>query len=298
MNINLAFQQFIISKELQELSRKSISDYQQFIKPFLEYLGENARVSELSQERITKYQMMIHHKSISKATKATYLRNVKIFLAWLQKKYGGDYDISEIKLPRARKKNIHLYEKEEIELLFNSIHTESDWMTWRNKAIIALMLDSGLRQGEISSLRRENVSLSSNVMTVHGKGDKERVVPLGKFSKYMLGKFFNECPFSSEYVFCDRLGNQITTNAVKKFVYKLSEELPFSISSHKLRHNFATNFCLDQLHRNGQADVYQLKCIMGHESIETTNGYLHVAQEIFASENCISHLDMVYGVEN
>ncbi|MEG1145070.1 MAG: hypothetical protein RSE05_06865, partial [Clostridium sp.] len=72
--------------------------------------------------------------------------------------------------------------------------------------------------------------------------------------------------------------------------------LPFKFSSHKLRHNFATNYCIDHVRETGKSDVYDLSILMGHESIETTKKYEHFTHEIIASENSISHLDNVYKV--
>lgn len=69
----------------------------------------------------------------------------------------------------------------------------------------------------------------------------------------------------------------------------------FDLSSHKLRHNFATNYCIDHVRQTGKTDVYDLSILMGHESIETTKKYEHFAHEIIAAENNISHLDMCLG---
>lgn len=76
-------------------------------------------------------------------------------------------------------------------------------------------------------------------------------------------------------------------------VTKLSKKLPFDISSHKLRHNYATNYCLDQYGRNGQIDIYQLMYLLGHEEVKTTSRYLHFAYEYIATMNSISHVDHV-----
>ena len=76
-------------------------------------------------------------------------------------------------------------------------------------------------------------------------------------------------------------------------VTKLANQLQFELSSHKLRHNFATNYCIDQFTRNNQVDIYSLMYLMGHENIETTRRYLHFAMEIIASRETISHLDTI-----
>ena len=90
------------------------------------------------------------------------------------------------------------------------------------------------------------------------------------------------------------LGKPLSCNAIKVFANRLKHQLPFEFSSHKLRHNFATNYCIDHIHDSGNTNVYDLSIIMGHESIETTKKYEHFAHEMLALQNRISHLDKVY----
>ena len=76
-------------------------------------------------------------------------------------------------------------------------------------------------------------------------------------------------------------------------ISKISKKLPFEFSSHKLRHNFGTNYCLDQYDKYGQIDIYKLMVIMGHEDIKTTRKYLHIANSIIVARSNISHLDKI-----
>lgn len=131
-------------------------------------------------------------------------------------------------------------------------------------------------------------------MKVTGKGAKERLVSLGRASREFLDYYLSLCPHKSEYVFVGRLGAPITTNTVKIFVNKLKHKTGIDISSHKLRHNFATNYCIDSIRATGNSNVYDLSILLGHESIETTRIYEHFAHEILALENTRSHLDKVF----
>ncbi len=85
----------------------------------------------------------------------------------------------------------------------------------------------------------------------------------------------------------------MTGNAVKLLIHKIANEVPFDLSSHKLRHNFATNYCLDQYDKYGQIDILKLMTLMGHEDTQTTRKYLHFANQVIASKSNISHLDKV-----
>ena len=295
MKLQDVFDNFILSRRLADLSPKSILDYRQFIAPFIASVGSDFPVSDISQDIINGYIEKLLDKPLSRSTRETYIRNVKIFLKWLQSECPVGYDYRRIRVPRGAKKNVKIYTPDELQEIFEHIHAESEWLTFRNKCIIALMYDSGLRQSEVCSLERSRVSYSSDTMVVRGKGYKERTVPLGGLTKRFMREYIALCPFSSEKVFVNRRGDPLTCNAVKLLISKLSSELSFEFSSHKLRHNFATNYCIDQYEERGQVDIYRLMILLGHEDIETTKRYLHHANEIVGAKGCISHLDKVYG---
>lgn len=291
MTIQEVYDNFILSRQLADLSPKTLSAYEQFVTPFLRAVGPNKAFQDVSQADIQAYLLELLKRPISKATRVTYIRHLKIFLHWAENEYPAAYRSSVIKVPKSPKRNVKIYSPDEVRMIFSSIHSESDWITLRNQCIIALMYDSGLRQSEVCTLSRKNVSFTENRLTVRGKGDKERTVPLGQLTRHYMREYMAKCPFSGDVVFLTRRGKPLTCNAVKLFVNRLSDSLPFELSSHKLRHNFATNYCIDQYEQNGQVDIYRLMYLMGHEEINTTRRYLHMANEIIASKNCISHLD-------
>lgn len=293
MTIKELYDEFILSRQLAGLSPKTISDYKQFIQPFLLSVGNTVDFQALSQADINRYLQGLMVRPVSKATRATYIRHVKIFLRWCENEYGADYAARKIRIPKTPKRKVTIYSPDQIRLLFSSVHSDIPWLTLRNQSVIALMYDSGLRQSEVCGLMSRNVSFVQNRLTILGKGEKERIVPLGRLTKQYLLAYLEACPYHPEYVFCTKDGAQLTTNAVKLFITRLSSSLPFDLSSHKLRHNFATNYCLDQYEQNGQVDIYRLMYLMGHEELETTRRYLHHANEIIAARGCISHLDSI-----
>lgn len=297
MTIQETFDNFILSRRLADLSPKTITDYQQFVLPFVRSVGSEKAFEEVSQQDIQIYLSALLSKPLSKATRSTYIRHVKIFLRWAENEYGAGYSTRIVKVPKTPKRNVRIYSDQEVKQIFSSIQTETPWLTYRNKCIVALMYDSGLRQSEVCTLRKSKISYSDNRMTVIGKGSKERTVPLGQLTRYFLQEYLSCCPFSDEIVFLNRRGKPLTCNAVKLFISRLADSLPFELSSHKLRHNFATNYCIDQYRTYGQVDIYRLMYLMGHEDVSTTRRYLHFANEILASQGCISHLDGILNGE-
>lgn len=295
MTVRSAFDNFIREKRLAGLTDKSISSYEQHVSIFLQYVGDEHLLNLLTREQIDQYRESLFERGISKATISSYVRDMKIFLAWIEKEYGLDFDSKTIKVPKSPKTSPKIYSDEDAMLIFQNIKSESEWLTLRNKCMISLMYDSGLRQSEICKLKVADVDFNTNIMKVHGKGNKERLVPLGAFSKALVQKYLSVRPHVSESVFVGRYGDNVTPNTLKQLCSKIAKKLPFVFSCHKLRHNFATNFCLDLLEQGKEVDIYSLKALMGHEDIQTTECYLHIAKEIISSRKHISHLDKIMG---
>ena len=292
-----SFDQFIRKKRLKNLSFKTIDNYISFVSPFIDYVGGSADVLELATEDILTYIDSLYSRTLSDATRATYIRHLKIYLRWLKDVFNIPVILSEIDIPKVSKKNVYILNDDDIRLLFSSVRCESEWMQLRNCVIIALMLGSGLRQNEVVTLKWCDVFLDQDYAIVTGKGNKFRCVPLGSVTSAYLKEYKKLCPFRSEYVIVSRHGGSVTNNTIKQLVQKLKKSTGIDFSSHKLRHNFATNYCLDALERCGQCDAYTLQVLLGHEDVKTTERYLHYARSIVAAKNAHDHLDLVFGVQ-
>lgn len=286
-----AYKDFMLSRKLADLSKKTLECYASFVQPFVVYLGSDMDVSVITQNDINGYIESVLSKPITRNSKATYIRHVKIFLRYIQKHHAVKYDANLIRVPKTSRREARIYTEEDIKCIFAVVQAENYWLTIRNRAIISLMLDSGIRQSEVCSIQRKNIVFKDNHLIVRGKGDKERTVPMGNYTRDYIKEYLKVCPYDSEYLFVTRRGKNLTGNAVKLFVNKLAKKLPFEFSSHKLRHNFATNYCIDQYDKFGQVDIFRLMYLMGHEDVETTQRYLHFAYEVIASRGCISHVD-------
>ena len=293
MNVGKAYENFIRSRRQKGCLDKTLNSYKNLIAGFIKFAGAEREMEDISQELLEDYIDFLYVRKLSRSSVASYIRNMKIFLKWYESKNDVEYTADELIIPRTPKKELRLYTPEDIKLIFETIDSPVPWLTARNKAMVALMLDAGIRQGEVCSLQMVNIYFEKSSMKVCGKGNKERFVPLGNLSAEYLRKYLAVRPYDLPGVFVGRYGEPITCNAVKTMTWNLQKKLPFEFSSHKLRHNFAINYLLDQYERFGQMDIYQLMAIMGHEDISTTRRYLHEANGILAVRGCISHLDKV-----
>lgn len=294
MNYQDILDAFISYHRIMCHTEKTIKNYIDLLNTF-DNVVEPEDYCKLTFKDINKYQQYIANKNLSSASVGSYFRHLKAFLRWLE-----EYDYSEtkglynkIKIPKMPKKNVKIYTDEEIRLIYKAIETESDWLTLRNKLIISFMLDCGLRQNEVCGVYLWDLDFVRCTLNVHGKGNKDRLVPIGNITMECLHKYLAICPYKNDFLLCNRRGKKLTCNSVKLFASKLQKKLGFEFSSHKLRHNFATNYLLDSYYQNGMYDTYSLMILLGHENIKTTDRYVHYVQQQIATNRKISHLDKV-----
>ena len=299
MTLADAYQNFIYYKKLQGVSPNTLTAYYFHIKKFLDYIGSDTPIESVTESWVNNYIMFLHGCGLSRNSVCTYIRNLRIILTYIYNEWGLSFSPSKIRIPKAPQKMAYIYSDDDIREIFQAADSSSSvpWISARNKALIALMLDSGLRQGEVATLRTSNVFFEKKQLKVHGKGDKERFVPLGTLSMHLLQAYMDLCPFhNTPWVFCSDDGSELSCGAIRTFMHRLAKSFHFPFFSHNLRHNYATNYCLYYLRKGQQADAYTLQQLMGHSSLVTTERYLHLASSIFASESSVSHLDAIFGL--
>lgn len=296
MKFSKAFDNFIRDRKLQACTTKTITNYVQVLTPFVAFVGD-IDTTELTIEHVKDYNAKLIDRKISKASVATYLRHIKAFISYLEAEelIEGKSIAKRIKLPKNPKKQITLFTAVDMQMIFDGIDSKPEWIRLRNCVIVALMYDSGLRQSEVCCLMVEDLDYERKIIKVHGKGDKDRLVPLGATSLQLIEQYLAAVPFDTPYLLSGRHGEQMTNNSVKLFIAKLRKETGYTnLTSHKLRHNFATNFCIDSYERDGYVDNIKLSVLMGHEDLATTQIYMHEAQSYIATSRFHSHLDAIF----
>lgn len=265
MTVGLAFDSFLRSRRLRGLSNNTIDSYRLLTSSFISYIGSGTQMEDIVQWQLDGFLDFLYSQSLSVATVGSYIRNARIFLSWYSDHNQVQYSVSSLCVPKTPKKVVYLYSAADIALIFEKAVNKVPWLTVRNQSMISLMLDSGIRQGEVCNLTIDDLFFNEHRIKVLGKGSKERYVPLGNFSADLLHTYLDMRPFDSLCLFVNNRGNPLTCNAVKMLTSDMQKNLPFEFSSHKLRHNFATNFLINQYEQFGQMDIYQLMSIMGHE---------------------------------
>ncbi len=288
ITIEKAIEGFLIEQKLKGNTENTICTYRNILNYFSYYLGVEKPVSEITLLDVKKYQMYLIDKYIdfnfqtdikkklSKTTIQSYIRHIRAFMKWIFEEGYIDVDISiKIKLPKAPKKVIEILSEEEIELLYKSINEKTEFGL-RNKCIISLMLDSGLRRNEAITLDIQNVHFTQNVIKVFGKGEKERIVPMGLYTKKLIFKYLNGYrpmpDYSTDKLFLSQEKMPVSVDVIKMLFFRLKKKTGIQrLNPHLLRHTFATRYLM-----NG-GDAFSLQMILGHTSLEMTRKYSHLA---------------------
>jgi integrase/recombinase XerD len=214
---------------------------------------------------------------LSVPTSLRRLSSCKNFLIFLKKENIFRDEIPEIEPPKKMKKLPNCLSTEEVEELFDSIDiSKKDGL--RDRAMLETMYASGLRVSELLTLERQNVNLTKNIITVFGKGSKERKIPLGDFACEFIQRYINEVRKknpgkNTKYLFLSKYGKPLSRQyfflQIKK--YASLAGIDTNISPHTLRHCFATHLL------ESGAELRAVQTMLGHTNIATTQIYTHVS---------------------
>ena len=183
-----------------------------------------------------------------------------------------------VKIPRPPGKVIPTFSDSQIQQLLGVLDTRTA-EGYRDYTIILTLLDTGLRVSELCGLKLDNLWLEDGVLKVLGKGNKERLIPVGKQAQRLLWHYINRCrpePFvpNGDLLFLTREGKPLTKDRVEKIMTYYGGKAGLKgvrCSPHTLRHSAAVRFL-----RNG-GDVFSLQRILGHASLEMTRRYCELA---------------------
>jgi site-specific recombinase XerD len=214
---------------------------------------------------------------LSTATIHAHVRTLRAFVGWLKKEGLVDSDAArDIKPPKMMRKVISTLSDEEIRVIFKTFNPTIP-TDLRNETILMLLLDTGLRIGELISLRMADVYINEGYLKVLGKGNKERIVPIGAIAQKALQRYLfryraKKTYAESDMVFLSIHGEPLSVNSMKLMFARLAKSSGIlRLHAHLLRHTFATRFLV-----NG-GDVFTLQQILGHSSLEMVRNYVNLA---------------------
>ena len=290
MTVLNAYEMFMQEQKFRGNSDYTLEYYRRSLKMFIDFCGADSDIEDLDIMTFKAYQLYIsEHRDINKISVRTYARAVKVFYRWLYFENYIDIDINRLNLMKANKDVILPLSDNEVKQLL-TLYDNSSFLSCRNRSIIMLMLDCGLRLGEVVNLKINDIDFVNRYLVITGKGSKQRIVPFGSALSEQLVTYFsyrNSVSSASNSVFLTQKNTAITHNTIKMLFARIKKKKNFSrIYPHLLRHTFATNY----IYNGGNLEV--LRVLMGHSTINITQIYIHLASQIhLINDNYNSHLD-------
>ncbi len=256
--------------------KSTLNTYQDDMDQFVRYM-KDCDISNLSKNDITDFTQYLSSRGLKTSTIIRRITTVRSFYLFLNKNNFIEVSLIGLHLPKGEKHLPVVLSYEEVEGLLGSLDLTKPTEI-RDKAMLETMYASGLRVSELLNLEMGNVNPEEGYLKVRGKGNKERIIPIGEFALEYLIKYVKEVRgknvgFRSKYLFLNQRGGVISRQYFWKNMKKYAKRagIEVSISPHTLRHSFATH-----LLENG-ANLKQVQEMLGHAKIETTQIYTHVS---------------------
>ena len=295
------------TKELQQLKRefleyteiekgralKTIENYEHYLSVFLNHTKVTKPI-DITDTIVKEFRMWLnrqltgHHKdlseTLSKKTQNYYLIALRAFLKYLARQEIKSLPSERIELAKTSERSLDLITQTELQRLFNSPSGNS-LKDLRDKAILELLFSTGLRVSELCSLTSD-IDLSSDELSIRGKGGKVRVVFLSDKAKKCVRDYLKVRKDMSEALFVPAEMKNFSKNSTRKFGFlnrrsveriikqhAIKAGISKKVTPHTMRHLFATD-----LLSNG-ADLRSVQALLGHSSIITTQIYTHVTDK-------------------
>ncbi|WP_321827992.1 site-specific tyrosine recombinase XerD [Maribacter dokdonensis] len=282
MNWKHALKDFTTYLKLERgLSKNSILSYSRDIEKLMTFLEANdINTTPILIDKQTVQQFIYEvAKVVNPRSQARIISGLKSFFGYLIfEDYRKDNPLDLIESPKIGRKLPDTLSETEIDNLINAIDLSTPEGE-RNRAMLETLYGCGLRVSELISLKISDLFFDEDFIKVTGKGDKQRFVPISHVNKKYIDIYRNEIRVHlkiqegfQDILFLNRRGKQLTRAMIFTIVKNLATTIGLnkSISPHTFRHSFATH-----LLENG-ADLRAIQQMLGHESITTTEIYMHV----------------------
>ncbi len=269
----------------RSLSPNSIEAYVRDIKKLTHYLMHIKLVvspENIETKQIQEFIYYINQSGMSAASQSRILSGIKGFYKYLLLENMIKTDPTELlESPKIGRKLPDVLSIQEIDMLISAIDLSKP-EGGRNKAILETLYSCGLRVSELIHLRISNISFETGFIKIIGKGNKERLVPIGSMALKQIKIYLENVRVhiaikkgNEDYLFLNRRGSKLTRVMIFTIIKTLTVKIGLkkNIHPHTFRHSFATHLI------DGGADLRAVQEMLGHESITTTEIYTHLDRE-------------------
>lgn len=269
------------------LSDNTVEAYLTDLNKLLAFLTlENIHILDVTLENLEEFSAGLHDIGIHPRSQARILSGIRSFYRFLIMEDYLEADPTELlESPQIGLKLPEVMTVEEIDWLIESIDRGTK-EGQRNRAILETLYSCGLRVSELCNLKLSDLYFDEGFIKVEGKGSKQRLVPISPRAVKEINLYFSDrCQMKiksdfEDFVFISNFGKNISRIMVFHIIKELAERIGLmkKISPHTFRHSFATHLL------EGGANLRAIQCMLGHESIGTTEIYIHIDRNMLRSE--------------
>lgn len=290
MKVKTAIKEYILEIEIRKYTKRTVRNCRNTLNRFLAYCEENdvKSMDDLTLVDIKGYTK----KMIDSGAKGGYINStLKIINAWLgyiwdEYEEGINVRVKKVNYVKQQQSLIMAFKDRDVRILLDAC-SGNDFISIRDKTLIMFLLDTGVRAGEICKIKEEEIH--NDYCIIHGKGSKDRVVPLSpilkkqmmKYERAKEAKFELGLPHTNYFV--SKTGKQLDVSAIEYMMQKRGKNITSGarVSPHTCRHYFAQKM-------STKIDTYSLSRLLGHSKINTTTIYLR----------SLSNEDLIKNVRN
>lgn len=251
--------------------KKDLFSFSDFLKSEQK---EKVNLDSIRRKDLKNYLIYLSQRGFDPASIQRKLSTLRSFFKYLQRRLKVKVNpASSLEAPKRKKRLPRALSWPQVKSLLEPSLYQKEKEGLRDRAILELLYNTGLRLAEISSLKRGYIDFQAGEIKVLGKGNKERIVPIGENAAKILTGYLDSKNSKDDFIFSNKYGEKLgrrgIARVVKKYGAKVIEEKKFS--PHVLRHSFATHL-LDE-----GANLLAVKEMLGHEKLSTTQIYAHVS---------------------
>ena len=279
MKNQTALNEYLLDLKLRNCTARTIKTMKNNMSLLFNWIESEYKITEIEDIKRNHIKGYLQYKQ-SLGLKPTYIngiiKNIKAFFNYLVREEYIDRSPSEkISLQKEEKVLIQTFSPDEVKRMID-VYSSPNFLSARNKCIITMLFDTGLRNYELCSIKCDNIK--ERTILIHGKGNKQRLVPISPILRKTMLKYeairehYIKERYQNEYYFLSQKGKMLTVEAVERVVRKcgvaahVNEQI--RCSPHTCRHTFA-QMCL----KNG-IDIYTVSRLLGHENLSITKRYL------------------------
>jgi len=275
---------FIYLKNERGLSARTIKAYQRDLDQLMQFLDteEIERPDQVTQHHIRAFIAQRHRQGLGGKSLQRILSAIRSFFRWmLREGYAQHNPATPVRAPKSPR---HLPATLDADTIAQLLDIPCDTpLAIRDKAIMELFYSSGLRLSELATLHWEQVDLASGMVTVTGKGNRTRMVPVGRIAVEALLEWRKArvkfASFEEPHIFVSQRGTAIATRTIQSRIryWAKRQGMPQNIYPHLLRHSFASHML------ESSGDLRGVQELLGHADISTTQIYTHLDFQHLAS---------------